>query len=97
MGQVEVGEDSLSFDVFGNPGGDAAGVDLDFARFEDEDGGTGGLSLDDTGDFTTQLNLARAYIELGDHDGARSILSDVRNKGTEQEKTQAVELLGRLG
>lgn len=97
MGPVEVGEDSLSFDVFGNQGGASAGVDLDFARFEDEDGGAEGLSLDDTGDFTTQLNLARAYIELGDHDGARSILSDVRNKGTEQEKTQAIELLGRLG
>lgn len=97
MGPVEVGEDSLSFDVFGNQGGASAGVDLDFARFEDEDGGAEGLSLDDTGDFTTQLNLARAYIELGDHDGARSILSDVRNKGTEQEKSQAIELLGRLG
>lgn len=73
-----------------------ADLDLDFASMADSDD-EGALSLDDTGDFTTQLNLARAYIELGDHDGARNILNEVRSKGSEAEKSQAIELLARLG
>lgn len=72
-------------------------LDLDFANMADSDDDAGGLSLDDTGDFTTQLNLARAYVELGDHDGARNILNEVRSKGSEAEKAQAIELLGRIG
>jgi len=55
------------------------------------------LSLDDADDYDTKLNLAKAYVELGDHDGARTILSEVRQSGSPEQKAQAEELLGELG
>ena len=44
----------------------------------------------------TKLNLAKAYIELGDADGARSILEEVASEGTPAQQTEAKTLLGRL-
>ena len=44
----------------------------------------------------TKLNLAKAYIELGDSDGARSILEEVATEGTPAQQTEAKTLLGRL-
>ncbi|MCC6710301.1 MAG: hypothetical protein IT492_22310 [Gammaproteobacteria bacterium] len=44
----------------------------------------------------TKLNLAKAYIELGDSDGARSILDEVAVEGTPAQQAEARTLLGRL-
>lgn len=55
------------------------------------------LALDEGDDFDTKLNLAKAYVELGDHDGARTILSEVRQAGTPEQRAQAEELLGDIG
>ena len=44
----------------------------------------------------TKLNLAKAYIELGDSAGARSILEEVAVEGTPAQQTEAKTLLGRL-
>ena len=44
----------------------------------------------------TKLNLAKAYIELGDADGARSILEEVATEGTPAQQSEAKTLLGRL-
>jgi len=44
----------------------------------------------------TKLNLAKAYIELGDSDGARSILDEVAVEGTPAQQSEARTLLGRL-
>ncbi len=44
----------------------------------------------------TKLNLAKAYIELGDADGARSILDEVAVEGTPAQQVEAKTLLGRL-
>lgn len=44
----------------------------------------------------TKLNLAKAYIELGDADGARSILGEVAVEGTPAQQTEARTLLSRL-
>ena len=44
----------------------------------------------------TKLNLAKAYIELGDSDGARSILDEVATEGTPAQQSEAKTLLGRL-
>ena len=44
----------------------------------------------------TKLNLAKAYIELGDGDGARSILDEVAVEGTPAQQVEARTLLGRL-
>lgn len=45
----------------------------------------------------TKLDLARAYIDMGDGDGARSILEEVMTEGNEQQKQQAAELVSQIG
>lgn len=44
----------------------------------------------------TKLDLARAYIDMGDHDGARDILDEVRKEGSDTQKQEAEEMLSRL-
>ncbi|HEV7165058.1 MAG TPA: FimV/HubP family polar landmark protein [Gammaproteobacteria bacterium] len=41
----------------------------------------------------TKLDLARAYIDMGDPDGAKSILTEVIGEGNAQQKQEAQELL----
>ena len=41
----------------------------------------------------TKLDLARAYIDMGDPDGAKSILAEVIGEGNAQQKQEAQELL----
>lgn len=49
--------------------------------------------LDEVG---TKLDLARAYVDMGDKDGARSILNEVIEEGNEGQKNQAQELMGQI-
>ncbi|WP_397452134.1 FimV/HubP family polar landmark protein [Pseudomonas sp. NA-150] len=49
-----------------------------------------------TDEAATKLDLARAYIEMGDADGARDILDEVVGEGDEHQKTEAREMLSRL-
>lgn len=44
----------------------------------------------------TQLDLAKAYIELGDSDNAKTILDEVIALGNDEQKQQAQELLGQI-
>ena len=41
----------------------------------------------------TKLDLARAYVDMGDPNGARSILEEVLNEGDEGQRQQAQQLL----
>ncbi|HEU5398242.1 MAG TPA: FimV/HubP family polar landmark protein, partial [Gammaproteobacteria bacterium] len=45
------------------------------------------------GEIGTKLDLARAYIDMGDPDGAKSILAEVIGEGNAQQKQEAQELL----
>jgi len=44
----------------------------------------------------TKLDLAKAYIDMGDAEGARSILDEVMTEGNESQKNQARELAAQL-
>ncbi|AMB87627.1 peptidoglycan-binding protein [Pseudomonas agarici] len=44
----------------------------------------------------TKLDLAQAYIDMDDKDGARDILAEVLSEGSEVQKNQAKEMLNRL-
>ena len=55
------------------------------------------LDLDSTDEITTKLDLARAYIDMGDNEGAKSILEEVVGEGSEPQQKEAQELLGSLG
>lgn len=52
--------------------------------------------LDTIDEVETKLDLAAAYIDMGDPDGARSILNEVLAEGDEEQKTRASELLDSL-
>lgn len=45
----------------------------------------------------TKLDLARAYMDMGDPDGARSILQEVLEEGTAGQKQEAQRLLSSIG
>ena len=45
----------------------------------------------------TQLELAQAYVEMGDESGAKDILAEVISNGNDAQKQQANELLAKLG
>lgn len=47
-------------------------------------------------EFNTKLDLARAYVEMGDNEMARGLLQEVQQQGTEQQQREAGEMLQRL-
>jgi len=48
------------------------------------------------GESDTKLQLAKAYMEMGDREGALSILREVQEDGTEEQIDSASELISRL-
>jgi pilus assembly protein FimV len=44
----------------------------------------------------TKLDLARAYMDMGDPEGARSILEEVVNEGSASQKQEAQRLIEAL-
>lgn len=66
---------------------DSASDDIDAGIGEDED---------DIGEAGTKLDLARAYIDMGDPDGARGILEEVISDGDEEQQQEARGLLDQL-
>ena len=45
----------------------------------------------------TKLDLARAYMDMGDADGARAMLEEVMNEGTQMQRDAAQRLIDSLG
>ena len=58
--------------------------DLDFDFFSGSD------------EVATKLDLARAYIDMGDNQGARDILDEVVKDGDESQRQEAEDMLSRL-
>ncbi len=61
------------------------------------------FDIDDDADFlvesdeiATQLELAQAYIDMGDHDGANDILKDVITSGDSAQQEQAEEIMKQI-
>jgi pilus assembly protein FimV len=52
--------------------------------------------LTGTDEAATKLDLAQAYVEMGDVDGARDMLMEVELEGTAEQKAEAKELLNNL-
>ena len=65
--------------------------DMAFDTAESEDLDIGGG--DEVG---TKLDLAKAYIDMGDPDGARSILDEVMAEGSASQKQEAQALLDQI-
>ncbi|WP_342245620.1 FimV/HubP family polar landmark protein [Pseudomonas sp. OTU5201] len=52
--------------------------------------------LSGTDETATKLDLARAYIDMGDTEGARDILDEVMSEGNDTQQQEARELIARL-
>ncbi|MFT5594396.1 MAG: pilus assembly protein FimV [Oceanicoccus sp.] len=52
--------------------------------------------LSGTDESETKLDLARAYIDMEDQDGAREILQEVLEDGTDEQKQEATKLMDSL-
>ena len=75
-------------------------------EIESDETGTVALAPDDMSDdlsdartmteVGTKLDLARAYVDMGDPNGARSILEEVLDEGDEGQRQQAQQLLDSL-
>jgi pilus assembly protein FimV len=72
--------------------------DLDLDLDLDDDAlADGAFDFDDEGDTaSTKLDLARAYIDMGDQDGARDILNEVVTEGTSDQQERAQAMLEEL-
>ncbi len=107
LGDLDFGDISDSSDTVGQDEPASMGL-ADLGGGSGEDGlseltsksDDGGASDDDTfgdGDeISTKLDLAQAYIEMGDGEGARSMLDEVVVQGNAQQKQQAESLLSRI-
>ena len=70
---------------------DTGGDEIDLDGELDEDIFS---NVDEVG---TKLDLAKAYVDMGDSDGARSILDEVLEEGDDSQKQQAEDLLAQMG
>jgi len=89
---------SFSRDVFG---GGSTPLDLDIGNdvsVDDDPTGTEEASLDPQTmtEVGTKLDLARAYIDMGDPEGARSILQEVLDEGDSNQRREAQGLIDAL-
>jgi len=101
----EVHEEDLFIQALSDFSGDADDIDLN--EFSSDEAALADLSdddMDDELDFladadeaATKLDLARAYIDMGDSEGAKDILSEVLGEGNDEQRKEANELLGRIG
>jgi pilus assembly protein FimV len=98
--------DRFSSDVFADRTSEVARVDLDVGEplsADDNDathrrtiaGGAGLSELEPVtmSEVGTKLDLARAYMDMGDPDGARSILEEVLSEGNPNQKQEAQRLM----
>ncbi len=86
-GELDLGDLSLD-------DGDDVSLDdmMSYAFPEDE---TDSL-LDGTDDMTTKLDMARAYIEMGENQNAIEVLDEVIQGGTAEQQSEAAELKGTI-
>ena len=73
---------------------DLEGIDLGTEEEEMELPGDGELA--DLDEVSTKLDLARAYLDMGDPDGARSILGEVIEEGSDDQRSEAQQILDKI-
>ena len=86
---------SLDFGDFSFESDDLEGNAADSA--ESEGAGTDQEDLETLDETGTKLDLARAYLDMGDHDGAKGLLEEVIEEGSGGQQQEARALLKRTG
>jgi pilus assembly protein FimV len=70
--------------------------DFDFQSDGDESQDEGEGLLEPEDEVSTKLDLARAYLDMGDPEGARNILEEVMEEGNDRQKDEARTLAEQL-
>lgn len=88
LGDFDLKTDAPAGEAAGAGGGEVVDLSLD----------TGGAEPPAAGgdEASTKLDLARAYIDMGDNDMAKSLLNEVAQQGTPEQQREAQELLKRV-
>jgi pilus assembly protein FimV len=81
-----------------SPSIDLSSISLDLGTPGDAPAAAGGAEADPKWqEVATKLDLAKAYEEMGDKDGARELLNEVAREGDSAQQGQAQQLLAKLG
>lgn len=80
----------------GSAGLDLSKFDADNFEVSDEDMDAELDFLADADEAATKLDLARAYIDMGDTEGAKDILAEVVSEGNDEQRSEAKQLLSRI-
>jgi pilus assembly protein FimV len=89
----------LEYDTGATSTDDAAeniDFNLDELNPEEEEEDLAEGLLQESDEIGTKLDLARAYMDMGDPDGARGILEEVIEEGNNDQKTEAESLIAQL-
>ena len=82
------------------PNLDLSGIDLHLAAPASSDETVAKLNQEDTARFqdaATKMDLAKAYMEMGDKEGASEILQEVLQEGSDEQQGDAQKLLNEIG
>nr|WP_301288377.1 FimV/HubP family polar landmark protein [Natronospira proteinivora] len=75
---------------------DAAPAGIDFGDDDDDLLDLGDDEGEEGEEIDTKIDLARAYIDMGDGDGARGILEEVIEEGNDEQKKEARSLMDSI-
>ncbi len=84
-------ENVVSFDAGDSSNELLASTENDLDPYESDTG-----LMSDIDEVGTKLDLAKAYIDMGDPEGARSILDEVLEEGNDEQKGEAEELMQQM-
>ena len=97
VSEMDTSLDISDLDAGGLSMGEEAAGDLGVAVSpEVEQVGANMGSADQWDEAATKLDLAKAYIDMGDAEGARSILEEVALEGNEDQQRQAADLASQV-
>ena len=88
--------DALEVEMTQLPDDSGAALEMDLDIEPEAEGEEDTTGLNGGDDASTKLDLARAYMELGDAENARSSLQEVMSEGDAAQQSEAQELLSRL-
>lgn len=71
-------------------------LDVGLDEFPDVLADIGSLDIDSQGEFASKLDLAKAYLEMNDSEGARGLLEDVAQGDNGELQQEAKSLLAKL-
>jgi pilus assembly protein FimV len=90
LGDFDLGSLDLG-SLESEPSGEVNLADMALPEQNEED-----LLLGDINEVDTKLDLARAYVGMGDGEGARNLIDEVMQEGDATQKQQAEELLKQI-